>query len=664
MPLLATSATLRYFACLARPGRVLSVSHVQSGTILSPFTRSCDCERKLVGTLRRAWRSGLVGTTFYKIEVDLGYMQKPILRPFRLVNLQTGALDNQGQGEENVEVENNKNPSGLIEPISDAAPSVLPDSAAREIPDADDEARLLLNRAPGSYLLNQAYGLWVFGSLFLLTVLVTRKLSVAEYGVFAVSLAAFNTIAYIVALGLEDATTTFVPRVFAEHGRAAAAVLIRRLLALRSSILILSIVIMLFALPVLASLISTIPLSGVKGMAAGLRDPTLLRHITPIAVYVLGNGISSLVTAVCASLMRMRFVFVVGSITQLVLLVLSFFMLQLGWGIDGILWVFAVLSLFNALAFLFWLAPLLFARKTLETYVQPLKPVLQLGISAWLTNLVSGALLKQISIILLGFFLVSIVQIGYFNLSFQLAHAASLLLVSGFGGVGGAALAAAFVGSNFDRLSRTWQAFIKMETLLAAPVLVFCLFNAQNIAHALYGTNYDPVGPLLAIFLFFNVLVRVIGTTNNQYALYVIGRPKLVVLSQWSGLVVVVVIGVLLIPRWGPAGALVADGLAQIFIGALLLAFLWPVLPRKYPLDFTLRFLLGLTLAVLPSILWHPESRLLIGASGVIFLILCTGLFMIIKPLSADDLEMISNLNASARFAPYLRWFARRKIER
>ena len=588
-------------------------------------------------------------------------MQKPTLRPFRLVNNKIGALDNQSHGKENDEVENSKQQGVLIESPSNREESVLSDSKTVVIAEAEEEARLLLKRTPGSYLLNQLYGLWVFGSLFLLTVLVTRKLSVAEYGVFAVSLAAFNTIAYIVALGLEDATTTFVPRIFAERGRAAAAMLMRRLLALRSGILILSFVIMLFTLPLLASLIAAIPLSGTAGIAASLRDPALLNHITPIAVYVLGNGISSLITAICASLMRMRFVFIVGGVTQLVLLVLSFFVLQLGWGTDGILWIFAALSLLNALAFLFWLAPFLFARKAAGTYIQPMKPVIQLGISAWLTNLVSGALLKQVSIILLGFFLVSIVQIGYFNLSFQLAHAASLLLVSGFGGVGGAALAASFVGRNYDRLSRSWQALIKIETLLAAPVLVFCLFNAQNIAHALYGANYDPVGPLLAIFLFFNILVRVVGTTNHQYALYVMGKPKLVVLGQWLGLVAVVIIGVLLIPRWGPAGALVADGLAQVLIGALLLVFLWPVLPEKYPLGFTLRFLLGLTLAALPSILWHPASRLLIGVSGVMFLVLCIVLFIFIKPLSADDMEMISSLNASARLAPYLRWFARRK---
>jgi O-antigen/teichoic acid export membrane protein len=351
----------------------------------------------------------------------------------------------------------------------------------------------------------------------------------------------------------------------------------------------------------------------------------------------------------------MRVVFIIGSLTQLLLLVLSFVVLQLGWNINGVLWVLALTSLLNGVAFAIWLAPLLFSRET--SYRQPLKPVLDLGISAWLTNLVSGALLKQVSIILLGYFAVSLLEIGYFNLSFQLAHAASLLLVSGFGGVGVAALAAAFVGHNYDRLARSWQTLIKIETLLAAPGLVFCLFNAQNVAHALYGSSYDPVGPLLAIFLFFNILVRVLGTTIHQSTLYVVGKPRLVVLGQWIGLLAVVVIGIALIPHWGPSGALVADGISQLITGGLLLAFLWNDLPRKYPLGFTLRFLPALILAALPSILWHPESRPLLVLSGVIFLILCAALLMLIRPLTIEDLGMIETLNP--RLVRYLRWFAR-----
>jgi len=532
---------------------------------------------------------------------------------------------------------------------------MFPDPPGADMPLGEIEARQLLKRTPGSYLLNQAYNLWFFVSSFLLTVIITRKLSTDQYGVYAIALSAFNTIAYIVALGLEDATTTFVPRVFSEHGKAAAAALIRRLLAFRLAILVLSVGIMLFALPALAMLIAIIPLQIAANTAAGLRDPNLLAHITPIAVYVLGNGIASLITAVCAALMRMRVVFVVGSLTQLLILVMAWIGLQLGWGVDGMLWLAALGSVFNALVFVFWLTPILFVRGA--SYHQPLKPILRLGVSAWLTNLAQGALLKQVSIILLGFFAVSIVQIGYFNLSFQLAHAANLLLVSGFGGVAGSALAAAFVGGNRERLARSWQTLIKIETLLAAPVLMFCLFNARNIAPALYGAAYEAVGPLLAIFLFFNILVRVLGTTMHQFTLYVIGKPGKVVLGQWIGVLALVVIGIALIPHWGPAGALIADGVAQVVTGALLLAFLWRDLPRKYPLDFTLRLLFGLIVAALPSIIWHPASRFLLVVSGCIFLVLSAVALVVMRPLSSEDMDVIANVRPG--LAPYLRWFAR-----
>jgi O-antigen/teichoic acid export membrane protein len=286
-----------------------------------------------------------------------------------------------------------------------------------------------------------------------------------------------------------------------------------------------------------------------------------------------------------------------------------------------------------------------------------MKPVIRIGIAAWLTNLVSGALLKQVSIILLAYFTVSVAQIAYFNLSFQLGHAASLLLVSGFGGVAGSALAAAIVGIDLERLARTWQTLIKVETLLAAPVLIFCLFNAQAIAHTLYGNNYDPVGPLLALFLFFNIITRILGTTIHQSTLYVMGKSKLVVLAQFIGLLAVIVIGIMLIPHWGPAGALVADGFSQIITGGILLAYLSKDLPEKYPIGFTLRILLALTLAALPGIIWHPSGRFPLVLAGIVFLVLSLGLLLVIKPLSSRDLKMVGEVNTRA--VRYLRWFGR-----
>ena len=93
--------------------------------------------------------------------------------------------------------------------------------------------------------------------------------------------------------------------------------------------LIVCTVILLFSLPLLANVIALLPINGVNGVANGLRDTQLLDHMLPIALYVLGNSVSSLLTSVCASYMRMSAVLVIGSLTQVVLLGLGFIVLQL-----------------------------------------------------------------------------------------------------------------------------------------------------------------------------------------------------------------------------------------------------------------------------------------------------------------------------------------------
>ncbi len=598
-------------------------------------------------------------------------MQKTKLRPSRLVRMPTDQLagfavtttTNKGGcimgSEEGLNIPQDEIQGMSPEPIpmpSGAVENVLPAG----IPHGETEARRLLQRTPGNYLLNQVYGFWFLISLFLLTIIITRKVPTEQYGIYAITQTAYNTILYIFAFGMEDATTTYVPRIFAEYGMASAALLVRRLLALRTITVVIVAGVLLFGMPEIAALIAALPISGAAGVAGGLRDPVLLSHITPVALYVLGSSIASLLQAVCAGLMRIRIVFVIGSLTQVAVLGICFLVLQLGWGINSVLWTLAICSLLNAAAFILWQAKFIFTPGA--TYKQPLLPLIRLSLSAWQTNLIQGALLKQVSVILLGIFAISAVvgsvNTGYFNLSFQLADGANLLLVTGFAGVASAALAAAFVGNNNERLSRSWQALVKIETLLAAPGLVFCLFNSSTIVQALYGSKYTAVGPLFAIFLFFNIFARILGTTINQYALYVTGKARLVVLSEWAGLVGVIVLGVMLIPGYGAAGALIADGIAKIITGLLMLAFLWNALPHKYPLGFTLRFLLALTLAALPGILWHPANRILLGLSGCLFLVLCAGLLLLIKPLSKEDMVMLGGLNI--RMARYLRWFARK----
>src|SRR5690348_13725569 len=109
-----------------------------------------------------------------------------MLRPVRLQRINAEPEDDSTEKTEgltySVEPEEKKAPSsGVLRAISHTLEPLAPVREDVTVPLGEEGARHLLRRTPNSYLLNQAYSLWVYVSLFLLTILLTHKLSVNDY---------------------------------------------------------------------------------------------------------------------------------------------------------------------------------------------------------------------------------------------------------------------------------------------------------------------------------------------------------------------------------------------------------------------------------------------------------------------------------------------------
>src|SRR5258708_2339566 len=202
----------------------------------------------------------------------------------------------------------------------------------------------------------------------------------------------------------------------------------------------------------------------------------------------------------------------------------------LRWGGDGVMGALGIVTWLAPIVYLVLLLPLLRASATGAAPASSAErvrfaPVLRLGGTAWLTNLISGALLKQTAVSLLQYFLIGVGTIGYFHLAFQLSHAAAFLLIAGLGGVGMAAMSAAFVAARHDGLTLAWRSVSKAQILLAVPVLAFFFVNANTIAVLLYTPANAAVGPLTPIFLVFNIAQRLPGGGSHPPAAYLLRRP-------------------------------------------------------------------------------------------------------------------------------------------
>src|SRR5438477_3000772 len=148
-------------------------------------------------------------------------MQKTKFRPSRLIRVPTGQLTdlavtmatNKGGrvmgSEDGLNIPHDEIQDESTKSAS-MSPGALENARSAPLPQGEGEARRLLQRTPGNYLLNQVYGFWFLISLFLLTIIITRKVPTEEYGVYAITQTAYNTILYIFAFGMEDTTTTYV----------------------------------------------------------------------------------------------------------------------------------------------------------------------------------------------------------------------------------------------------------------------------------------------------------------------------------------------------------------------------------------------------------------------------------------------------------------------
>ncbi len=521
---------------------------------------------------------------------------------------------------------------------------------AREAPLAPrpetSEADALLKRAPGGYLWNQIYSLLIFGLNFALSIVIARGLGAAEFGIYAILSSIVSALLLLFAFGLEDAASVFVPRLLARDGRAGAARLIRRLLLLRTLVMVGVGALLALGLPLVAGpaqVMGIVP----PGFAASVTGSAGLRA-SLMGVYLAGSAIVALQGAFFASVLKTGVTLIIGGASQVIGALLTLALLGLGYGIDGIFAAQAIAAWLAVLAFLIVLAPYLLGRA--ERVTLEGSQIRSLMVSAWLTNVSNGALGKQMDIILMSFFAVSYVAIGYYNLAYQLVSIVSVLLISGLGGVGVAAMSVAYTARGPGRLASMWRAMLTLHLLLALPLQILTFALADQIILTIYGAQYAGVIPLLRIFLAFSILGRILGGGASQSALYVLGRQRFVLNARYTGLVINLMLDVLLIQLAGPAGALVATGFSQLWVGGVEFLMLRGQIANRYPLSMALRVIAYALIAVIPAVLLPVEGLAGLIARGALFVALFVAAILLFRLGDSRDIAEFAALNSRTRW--------------
>jgi O-antigen/teichoic acid export membrane protein len=178
-----------------------------------------------------------------------------------------------------------------------------------------------------------------------------------------------------------------------------------------------------------------------------------------------------------------------------------------------------------------------------------------------------------LGIILLGIFS-NDRSVGLFAVALALQTAGGVFLQS-LVGIWAPIVASVYEQRDLERLQSLYRAITRWIVSLAFPIYVALIVIPDFFGHLVGGENAADVAPLIAILAIGNIFYA--GTGPAGQMLIMTGRPRVNLLNSIASVVVYIVLGAILVPKYGAigmaavdAGVTIALNLVVVFEGWIL----------------------------------------------------------------------------------------------
>lgn len=228
---------------------------------------------------------------------------------------------------------------------------------------------------------------------------------------------------------------------------------------------------------------------------------------------------------------------------------------------------------------------------------------------------------------MLGYILHSDLQNGYYEQAQKLQRVL-LALATALGTVIIPRVANLWARGMKKEIDQLLTHSFRMILAISCPVIAGLWLVAGRFVPIYYGPGYEPVAPILCVFVLILLFAGLSGVTGNQFMIPT-GHESLYTRSVLLGAVLNVCLNLLLIPRWQALGAAVASAVAELAITAYQLYLLRKLLDFRPLVKMAPRYLLAS--AAMAAVAWGvgrimgdgiPALIAMVAAGGVVYLAL------------------------------------------
>ena len=461
--------------------------------------------------------------------------------------------------------------------------------------------------------------------LFAVSILITRYLGKEQLGVYATLLVIPAFVRLVNQFGLETLINKKLPEINVQDpsGRQAR-FLVRRLLSVR---LVSSLVFcgaLYYFLPIYFNFIHM---------------PELLSYRAALILYFGGITLESFLSTLFMTRLQFKTVSLVETGSALLNLVFLGIFISMDHGIVGVLYAYILSVSLNVIVYLF-LSVQDFKGESAVPKWQEMKHLA--WVSYWI-SLLSFGLMTQSDVLLMNYFHVDPVSIGYYHLVTSMGGMAAFVL-AGIGPLALSLFSEAYARESQGGLSRSWCEIVGFSAFLTVPIYVFVFFNAETLITFVYGDAFSDAAPLLSFYIVLLGISVVLGTNFTVSTLFVLHRRDTAMRSTVEGSILNVGLNLICIPIYGVMGAVVATGSVMVYMVVRQLLVIQKEMDIRPVFPVIGKCFMFSIAAIAPTLILSQVAGSHLIWNGVVYLLAFFILLVWRKPFTQDHRHLIVNI--------------------
>jgi O-antigen/teichoic acid export membrane protein len=408
--------------------------------------------------------------------------------------------------------------------------------------------------------------LFGYGIRFVFSIIVARILGAEEWGLYALGFTVITTLSTLALLGLPAGVVRYVPIANRQRVKTDLWGIIQYSIALPALIsFIFASVVFILAEPLSNQLFN---------------EPRLTPVLRLISVGIPLLSLITITESITRGFKQIQYeVYADNVIFNLVKLFISIVLLYWGLRVMGVIIAHIAASILTLGLLIYFVNTLFPLNKRLDfTKFNP-RELLRFSLPVY-SALVVETLGKSLGTLLLGFLGMTL-GVGIYSAALRLSNIGDMFYLS-IGAISAPIISDLYSLGERNQLERFYQTTARWATMFNLPIFVtFVLFSTSLLS--IFGTDFTAGGTGLVILAFgplASAITGLCGTVINMT-----GHTKLTFLNSSLYLFSSILFSVLFIPRWGVAGAALAESLSIVIrnvIQLLEVYYLHRILPYNW----------------------------------------------------------------------------------